>query len=277
MALDGVRSFMEKDDQAALEKQEEAVHVASQWAQEKIDNFLLEIESDSRDPKLLNISYIISRRATVEVFSSKKSSLGEFVGDAIAGLVSGKIVDSLVALISGAITKIMGASSGSAKTDRVYEITFDELGGLNRLDAFIFSYCFTSNGMTDFTKAVIGICIVRSAAYMVDDNAYRVVLTSSATVEDSARKQINEHLMKVADGQKSTLDEHGNRIPVEPGVLAERARLAEVIGDGVASSAEYAERAGKKNPGALPATASAQQTAQQASQAAAQGTVARAT
>ena len=146
------------------------------------------------------------------------------------------------------------------------EITFDELGGLNRLDAFIFSYCFTSSGLTDFTKAVIGVCIVRSAAYMVDDNAYRVALTSSATIDDDSRKLINQHLIKVAEGQNSTLNEHGERVNIEAGVLAGRARLAEVIGEGVAHSAEYLARAGKKNPGALPDPGSAQVNAQKNAQ-----------
>ena len=41
---DVARQFVEKPDEGALQKQEEAVEVASQWAQEKIDNFLLEIE-----------------------------------------------------------------------------------------------------------------------------------------------------------------------------------------------------------------------------------------
>lgn len=144
------------------------------------------------------------------------------------------------------------------------EITFDELGGLNRLDAFIFSYCFTSSGLTDFTKAVIGVCIVRSAAYMVDDNAYRVALTSSATIDDGSRKLINQHLIKVAEGQRATLSEHGEHVSVEEGVLAGRARLAEVIGEGVAHSAEYLARAGKKNTGALPDVGSAQGNAVQA-------------
>ena len=93
---------------------------------------------------------------------------------------------------------------------------------------------------------------------MVDDNAYRVVLTSSATIDDDSRGKINEHLIKVADGQKTTLSEHGERVSIEPGVLAERARLAEVIGNGVAHSAEYQTRAGKKNVGGLPEPGSAQ-------------------
>ena len=41
---DILRNHLEKADEAALTKQEEGIQVAVQWAQEKIDNFLLEIE-----------------------------------------------------------------------------------------------------------------------------------------------------------------------------------------------------------------------------------------
>jgi hypothetical protein len=42
--LESGRAFMETADSNALQKQEEAVEVASQWAQEKIENFMLELE-----------------------------------------------------------------------------------------------------------------------------------------------------------------------------------------------------------------------------------------
>ena len=77
------------------------------------------LRSESKDPKLLNISYIISRRATVEVFSSKMSTLGDFVGGVITKLVEGKIAEGLTGLVTGAVNKLLGASSGAAKTDRV--------------------------------------------------------------------------------------------------------------------------------------------------------------
>ena len=44
MDADTLRKPLEKGDEAALQKQEEGIHVAVAWAQEKIDNFLLEIE-----------------------------------------------------------------------------------------------------------------------------------------------------------------------------------------------------------------------------------------
>lgn len=42
--VETIRSTVDKADESALQKQEEGIHVAVQWAQEKIDNFLLEIE-----------------------------------------------------------------------------------------------------------------------------------------------------------------------------------------------------------------------------------------
>ena len=44
MDVDIARKPLEKADEGALQKQEEGIHVAVEWAQEKIDNFLLEIE-----------------------------------------------------------------------------------------------------------------------------------------------------------------------------------------------------------------------------------------
>ena len=44
MSVETLRNTFDKGDEAALAKQEEGIQVAVQWAQEKIDNFLLEIE-----------------------------------------------------------------------------------------------------------------------------------------------------------------------------------------------------------------------------------------
>ena len=42
--LKGVRGVAEGADREALKHEEEAVEVASQWAQGKLENFLLEVE-----------------------------------------------------------------------------------------------------------------------------------------------------------------------------------------------------------------------------------------
>lgn len=42
--IQGVRNAAESLDRNALQKEEEAVEVASQWAQEKLENFLTQVE-----------------------------------------------------------------------------------------------------------------------------------------------------------------------------------------------------------------------------------------
>lgn len=126
-------------------------------------------------------------------------------------------------------------------------MTFDELGGLNRLDAYFFCYRFASSGITNFSKAVIGTCIVRSAAEMVDDNAYRVVLTSSATLQPPQREAIADRMIEVAKNQVSAAS--GEPINALMGLPEARATLAKVIGEGVATSAQYLERKAAKGVG----------------------------
>ncbi|KAH6971229.1 hypothetical protein BKA56DRAFT_694287 [Ilyonectria sp. MPI-CAGE-AT-0026] len=240
--IQAARNVGETADRNALEKEEEAIEVASQWAQEKLENFLNEVESNGNDHKLLKISYIISRRTSIDVFTGKSSDIGKFAKDLIGKLADGKVMEGLGDLAGTLLNKLFGSASGSAQTERIYEVTFDELGGLNRLDAYFFCYRFASSGITNFSKAVIGTCIVRSAATMVDDNAYRVVLTSSATLADTQRTAIGDHMIQVAKFQKQILDEHGQHEAAEPALLEARAKLAQVIGQGVATSEQFIQR-----------------------------------
>ncbi|RBQ75715.1 hypothetical protein FVER14953_03500 [Fusarium verticillioides] len=200
---------------------EEAIEIASQWAQEKIENFLSEVEYDIKrngnDHKLLKISHIISRRTSIDVFTGESSDIGKFAKELIVKLDDGKVMEGLVNLAGSLLNKLFGSASGSAQTEKIYEVVFDELGELNRLDAFFFCYRFASRGIN---KAVIGACIVRSAAIMVDDNAYRVVLNSSDTLEDA------ERAAQVAKYQRQVLDENGNPEPADSTLLEARAKLA---------------------------------------------------
>ncbi|RBR02754.1 hypothetical protein FVER53590_03500 [Fusarium verticillioides] len=196
---------------------EEAIEIASQWAQEKIENFLSEVERNGNDHKLLKISHIISRRTSIDVFTGESSDIGKFAKELIVKLDDGKVMEGLVNLAGSLLNKLFGSASGSAQTEKIYEVVFDELGELNRLDAFFFCYRFASRGIN---KAVIGACIARSAAIMVDDNAYRVVLNSSDTLEDA------ERAAQVAKYQRQVLDENGNPEPADSTLLEARAKLA---------------------------------------------------
>jgi hypothetical protein len=71
---------------------------------------------------------------------------------------------------------------------------------------------------------------------MVDDNAYRVVLTNSATLSDASREEVSGYMVEVAQSQKQALNAEGKAVPAELALLESRAKLAQLIGRGVATS-----------------------------------------
>ncbi|PVH72132.1 hypothetical protein DL98DRAFT_611827 [Cadophora sp. DSE1049] len=255
--LETLQDAVKAADRRALEQQEDTIAVASQWAQEKLENFISEVESSGDDRKLLPISHIISCRTSIDIFQSNTSEIGKFAGTLISKLIDGNFKEAFSGLAETILDKLLGASAGSAQTERIYEVMFDELGGLNRLDAYFFCYRFSASGLSEFGKAIIGTCVIRSAALMVDDNAYRVVLTSSATLEAAQRAQISASMVNVAKNQKYMLNERKELVPSESALLEARAELAGVIGEGVAISPQYEKR--KTGAGGSPTFSSSHQ------------------
>ena len=76
--------------------------------------------SNGDDHKLLKISYIISRRTSIDIFQGQQTKVGEFINTIIKGFSEGgKVMDTIGNLAAGVIEKLFGSSSGSAQTERV--------------------------------------------------------------------------------------------------------------------------------------------------------------
>jgi hypothetical protein len=67
---------------------------------------------------LLKISYIISRRTSIDVPSAKGNDLGDFVKGIITSLADGNVMKGIGDLAGTVIKKLFGAASGSAQTER---------------------------------------------------------------------------------------------------------------------------------------------------------------
>jgi len=227
---------------------EEAVEVATQWAQEKLDHFLGDIANSEENPKLFKIGQIVSRRTSVDTFMGKSSDIGEFAQKIVNKLVNGKNADGsegnrldvLGDIVGTVINKFFGAAAGSSQTERIYEVMFDELGGLYRLDAFFFCYRFSTSGTENFNKATIGSCIVRSVIETTNDNAFRVILAAGATLREEQRMAIGAKLIEVAGMldplSQMSLVTDGKPLTGLVGISKARAELAQAIGHGVANA-----------------------------------------
>jgi hypothetical protein len=80
---------------------------------------------------------------------------------------------------------------------------------------------------------------VQSAAINVDSNAFRVIITSSATLGDAQRAAINRQLVEVARKQHKVPNQKGEVVDTDTELQVAKAELSRAIGDGVASSVEH--------------------------------------
>jgi hypothetical protein len=74
---------------------------------------------NGNDHKLLKISYIISRRTSIDIFEGKSNDIGEFAKTLIGKLADGKIMEGLGDLAGTMLTKLLGSASGSAQSERI--------------------------------------------------------------------------------------------------------------------------------------------------------------
>ena len=74
--------------------------------------------NSGNDHKLLKISYIISRRTSIDVFSGKSSDISEFVKEIIGKVADGKAMENINGIAGSVINKLFGSASGSAQTEK---------------------------------------------------------------------------------------------------------------------------------------------------------------
>ena len=77
------------------------------------------IRRNGNDHKLLKISYIISRRTSIDIFKGKSSDIAEFAEGLISKLAGGNVLEALGSLTGTILKKLIGASSGSAQTEKI--------------------------------------------------------------------------------------------------------------------------------------------------------------
>lgn len=83
------------------------------------DKSLAPVRKNGNDEKLLKISYIVSRRTSIDVFTGKSSDIGPFAKDLIVKLAEGSVKEALSNLTGTLLSKLLGAASGSAQTERI--------------------------------------------------------------------------------------------------------------------------------------------------------------
>jgi hypothetical protein len=158
--------------------------------------------TDALDAKLLPIHRVVTRMQKVYCGVSKDpSGLKSSIGDAVKNFVKGEIVDGLAAIASEALDTLMGSVAANSSEFSSYTITVGKLGGVGRIDFYMYYYKYTSQALTSVAEDCLVTSLVVSSVDVkdLDENDIRVIVQSnySGKLEGETEEQSNARLQNI--------------------------------------------------------------------------------
>jgi len=150
-----------------------------EMAQDRIDLFYDKIGHDEYDKHLIPINKVLNKYTYIGVAVEETDVWIEEVKEAVKEFSYGPVADGLCSVATNTIIKMLGQSSGRRQTVQRYAISIDWLGGISRLDYFIFTYSFCSTELARKRASLIACCVVESSANVkeIDPNTLRVLIS----------------------------------------------------------------------------------------------------
>lgn len=194
----------------------DSLNAMGSLAREKMKNFRLKVTSNSDThevpvDKLISTNYMICCSV-----SEDDKNIKQTVTDLCGNIVSGKFLDALVAGANAMISALFGSTTGNESEYNSYKISVGNLGGIVRLDAYLYMYKFSSETMINLTKNVVVVCV---AASSVDPTALDVATLRVAIQQtygediQTARKLLSDVLYEWNSEKKMLL---AGTVPVRP-------------------------------------------------------------
>jgi len=149
-------------------------------AQDRIDLFYEKIGHDDWDKHLIPINKVLNKYTYVGVTAEEEDLIWtQEVREAVQEFSVGPIADGLCSVATNTIIKMLSSGAGRRQTTQRYAISIDWLGGISRLDYYIFTYSFCSTELARKKASVIACCVVESSANIkdIDANTLRVIIS----------------------------------------------------------------------------------------------------
>lgn len=151
---------------------------------------ILEIPID----KILIKDYVI--QASV---SSDAQNLAGAVKNTIGNFANGDFVDGITDILKVGLNALFGNYSGSISEKQLYLISVGPLGGIFRIDYYMYSYKFQSETLSKYASNVVTVCYVVSSVKVenLDKNTLRdIVQICYAGVDINKQQNMYEILEK---------------------------------------------------------------------------------
>jgi len=148
-------------------------------AQDRIELFYDKIGHADLDKHLIPINKVLNKYTYIGVAVEESDVWIQEVREAVKEFAVGPIADGLSSVATNIIIKMLGSSAGRRQTTQRYAIAIDWLGGISRLDYYIFTYTFCSTELVKKRTSLIACCVVESSADVrdIDSNTLRVLIS----------------------------------------------------------------------------------------------------
>ncbi|KAL1842721.1 hypothetical protein VTJ49DRAFT_4359 [Mycothermus thermophilus] len=207
-----ISSFIDTVDQQDEKKKtaNDALNSLMDLCDVKSKAFFDEIVSKtaSEGARLLPIDKVTAKDyQTYCNFSKGAESTAQEINNAIGSFVKGEILKGLTTTITSEIQRLIGSVSANKSERRGYVIAVGHLGGVYRVDYFLYYYKFTSQAITSVCQEVLLQCWAISSVDVkqLNANTLDVILQQGYTQEEGETEEAFYNRLKKL--KKSVLDE----------------------------------------------------------------------
>ncbi|KAF9653445.1 hypothetical protein BDM02DRAFT_3125842 [Thelephora ganbajun] len=149
-------------------------------AQDRIDLFYDRIGHEDNDRHLIPINKVLNKYTYIGISAQTNADVWPVeVKGAVSEFSIGPVAEGLALVATKTILKMTNAGAGRRQIEQRYAISLDALGGISRLDYFIFTYSFSSSELVKKRASLVACCVVESSAVVkdLDANTLRVIIS----------------------------------------------------------------------------------------------------
>jgi len=170
---------MQKEFVDAYPSAREMLDRLEDMAQDRIDLFCDRICHDDSDKHIIPIDKVLNKHTFIGVTTEEKDGWIQDAKEAVKEFSAGPVADGLSSVATSTITKMLRSNAGKRQVTQSSAISIDWLGGISRLDYYIFTYTFSSTELAKRKASLIACCVVESSANIegLDTNTLRVIVS----------------------------------------------------------------------------------------------------
>jgi len=213
--LSNITAYQDTSSKQDGQLANDALKSLTDLAEAQSDLFYSKITNSSFDAKMIPIDKVIQRDTIMRANVSKSGdNLTDGVKEIVGNFASKQWGDGIANLLSVSLKALFGSYSGNTSKTQSYVVSVGALGGIFRIDYFIYSYRFQSETLLKVASDILLIDVVVSSVDIntINDNTLITLVQKQfgdelIETQKSFLKEIREQLRELRSYEKSSFVE----------------------------------------------------------------------